>query len=327
MRVRNYLYDKRYFKSYQFEVPVIGVGNLTVGGTGKTPHVEYLLRLLQHIKIATLSRGYKRKTSGFVLADASATASTIGDEPYQYFADFTFATVAVCEDRVKGINKLLELKPETEVIVLDDAFQHRPVKPKLNILITDYNRLFYKDYVLPYGRLRESRHGAKRADVVIVSKCSGFLPDSDMRELEHNIHRYTKKPVPVFFTTYQYGQPVAFGNQQQLQQNLIVVTGIARAELFVDYLEKSGFNIIQHLNFPDHYNYKPEDLAELQKIIVMQNMPVSVVTTRKDAARLTVPELQSKTQLLPIYYVPIEVKFLENQAEFDEIIRKTVEAE
>ncbi|GAB3814105.1 hypothetical protein GCM10028895_06880 [Pontibacter rugosus] len=197
-RLRNYLYDQRIMQSRSFELPVIAVGNLTVGGTGKTPHVEYLLRLLQQYKVATLSRGYKRQSKGFILADAQATPSLIGDEPYQYFADFKDVKVAVCEKRVKGIEELRTKVPDLQVVVLDDAMQHRPVQPSLNMLITDINRPFYKDLVLPAGRLRESRSGANRADIIVVSKCAPGMDEQAMAQVKHQVYKYTAADVPVF---------------------------------------------------------------------------------------------------------------------------------
>src|SRR5688572_24511218 len=220
MLLRNFLYSQGVFKSTKFNVPVISVGNLTVGGTGKTPHVEFLLRLLKNKKTATLSRGYKRKSKGFLLAEPTVSAELLGDEPYQYYLDFPETKVAVCEKRVEGIEKLTALFPETEVIILDDAYQHQAVSPKLNLLITDFYRRFDTDLMMPTGLLREPRSGAKRADAVIVSKCPENLTQAQKTDLQNGIGKYTKSNTPVFFTTYKYGAAVNFGSVKPVSQNI-----------------------------------------------------------------------------------------------------------
>ena len=189
--LRNYLYDKGFLKSYSFNIPVIAVGNLSVGGTGKTPQIEYLIRLLSpNYKVATLSRGYKRKSEGFVLADANATAEIIGDEPFQYYKKFPTIKVAVAADRKNGIEQLLNQKEKPEIILLDDAFQHRKVKAGFYILLTSYGDLFSDDFILPTGNLRESRSGAKRADVIIVTKCPKDISDAEQERIRQKLMRF-----------------------------------------------------------------------------------------------------------------------------------------
>ena len=322
-RTRNWLYDQELLKSHQFPVPVINVGNLTVGGTGKTPHVEYLVRLLKNNKVAILSRGYKRQTSGFVLASTQESAATLGDEPYQYYKKFADVIVAVCEDRVKGIHHLLKLKPNLEVILLDDAFQHRPVHAHLNILLTDYNRLFFQDKVLPAGRLRESRRGAQRADVVVVSKCPEQLPATKAIYLQENIHCYTQPDVPVFFSYYSYADPVSFGSTLVCRKKIILMTGIAQPGPLLTYLHEAGYEVVKHFNFPDHYYYRQQDVKEISNFAKL-NPDSSILTTEKDWVKLAGPELLTEVQPLAIFYIPIVVAFSKDQEAFNKLILNSV---
>jgi len=322
-RTRNWLYDQEILKSHGFPVPVIIVGNLTVGGTGKTPHIEYLVQVLKSKKIAILSRGYKRQTTGFVSASARETAVTLGDEPYQYFKKYAGVMVAVCENRVNGINALLKLNPHLDVILLDDAFQHRPVQAHLNILLTDYNRLFFRDMVLPAGRLRESRRGAQRADLVVVSKCPEKLSEAEESFLQESILRYTKKGVPVFYSRYCYQKPVLFGYNATCGKKIVLVTGIAQSEPLINYLKNAGYDIVKHFKFPDHYYYREQDLKEISNF-AKSNNSYSILTTEKDWVKLTDPEFSELIQKLPIFYIPITVAFLRDQEKFDELILNTV---
>jgi tetraacyldisaccharide 4'-kinase len=327
MAGRNLLYDEGLLATRTFPVPVIGVGNLTVGGTGKTPHVEYLLRLLKGRKLATLSRGYGRQTKGFLLADEGASSAALGDEPFQYFLDSPGVAVAVCEDRVKGIAGLLGTQPDTEVIVLDDAFQHRSVQPSLNILITDYGRLFHRDFVVPAGLLREHRQGAIRAQAVIVSKCPDQLQTPEMDRIEEEIKAYATKETPVFFSTYRYGDPVGFGQASVLHKKVILMTGIANPGPIQAYLKQTGYTVVEHLSYRDHYPYTPKDLEKLKsKIMAYQGEDLSVITTRKDAVRLLDSVFQPQLKALPMFYLPIAVTFLRAQEHFDHLILSHVGA-
>ncbi|WP_026464178.1 tetraacyldisaccharide 4'-kinase [Adhaeribacter aquaticus] len=320
---RNWLYDAQVLESSSFRVPVICIGNLTVGGTGKTPHVEYLVQVLAKKQVAILSRGYKRQTTGFVLADETATAATIGDEPFQYYLKFFGVTVAVCEDRVKGINKLLQIKPHLEVVLLDDAYQHRPVKAGLNILITDYYRLFYQDYVLPAGRLRENRFGAKRADVILVSKCPEGLPEKDQTEITNQIKKYCKPDTPVYFTTYRYLKPVAFGKEIGFTKQIVLITGIAQPGPLLQYLKENGFEVVKHFSFPDHHRYKPEDLTEIINFAALKARDgLCFLTTQKDWTKLNSLEFRNQVKELPFFYLPIKVAFLAGQEAFNALITK-----
>ncbi|AKD04760.1 tetraacyldisaccharide 4'-kinase [Pontibacter korlensis] len=327
MRLRNLGYDKGLMTSRSFDLPVIAVGNLTVGGTGKTPHVEYLLRLLHNYKVATLSRGYKRHSKGFILADKDTSAAKIGDEPFQYHLDFKDVAVAVCEDRVKGIDELQKQLEKLEVVVLDDAMQHRPVQPSLNILITDHNRPFYKDYVLPAGRLREPRTGARRADIVIVSKCPASISTEEQRAVQQQVEQYTSPGTPIFFSTFAYGRPVPVGSGAEVSKGVVLVTGIANAEPLKNYLIKQGYAILKHLGYPDHYRYTPEDLEELQELLHNKAFAsASVLTTRKDAVKMIDAALLPLTKQLPIFFVPIEVRIMNDGDKFDQLVLQHVQS-
>lgn len=323
MLLRNWLYDKGWLRSERFDLPVISVGNLTVGGTGKTPHVEYLLRLMADKKTAVLSRGYRRKSKGFVLADERATSETLGDEPFQYHRDFPDALVAVSESRPAGIARLLHIQPAMEVVLLDDAMQHRPVRPSLNLMLTDYGRLFYKDHVLPTGLLREPRQGARRADAVIVTKCPADLSAVQIADITRQVHRYSRPDTPVFFSAFRYGNPVGIGNAAELSKRVVLLTGIANAGPLLRHLTDKGYEVVQHLAFADHYSYTLADLEKLKVLLEQeQGKSLSIITTRKDAVKLTDWVLAAHTSQLPIFYVPIEVYFLQQGEAFDALIRQ-----
>ncbi|UOR06695.1 tetraacyldisaccharide 4'-kinase [Hymenobacter aerilatus] len=311
MRVRNWLYDGNMKGSEQFSVPVLNVGNLRVGGTGKTPHVLWLTRqLLQHGQHpAILSRGYGRQTHGYRLATPSDTAQIIGDEPRQYFQEFAGQVpVAVSEDRCAGIRQLLALSQPPTAVVLDDAYQHRRVRPTLNLLLTEQQRPFYEDYVLPAGLLRESRAGAQRADAVIVTKCDPHLTAAQQQEITRRVRRYALPQVSVFFSTYQYGAPVAVNALQiTASQEVVLLTGIANPAPLRAYLQAAGYHVVHHAAFADHHLFSETELGQ----VAAQLRPgVSVFTTQKDAARLQVPVLQAIVANWPLFYIPIDVQFL-----------------
>lgn len=318
--VRNYMYDKNIRKSFRFNLPVINVGNLTVGGTGKTPHVEYLLELLLNKKcqIGTLSRGYGRKTKGFILADETATAEQIGDEPLQFYQKFKDKiNVSVGEERALAIPYLLYEKPDIQVIILDDAFQHRPVNPSFNILLTDYHRLFYKDFTFPAGRLRESRSGAKRADVVIVTKCEDNIFVEQKTQITQHIHRYTKENLPIFFTNFTYSSPKNIDNDFfDNDKKTILISGIAQPKTFEQYAQ-SNFIVDKHFIFPDHHFYSAKDLEQINTYIE-KNKNVQVLTTEKDFTKLFM--------IKKIFYLPIKVNFLFDDEKniFDALIEESI---
>ncbi len=322
IKIRNWLFDKGIYKEYQFSVKTINVGNLTVGGTGKTPHVEYLIRLLNPSKkIATLSRGYGRKTKGFLEATETSTAEEIGDEPLQFYKKFhNKVNVTVGEERLFAIPKILDLHPHINVILLDDAYQHRFVKPHINILLTDYNLLFYNDLMLPAGRLREDAAGASRANIIVVSKCPSQLADTTTNQITEKIKKYNPK-APVFFSSIRYLSPVSlFDNFKEINKDVIVLTGIAKANLMLEFIRKSH-NVLHHLEFNDHHAYTKEDMQQLIK--VFNNYPpktTSIITTEKDMVKLTDVALREFIENLPIYYLPIEIYFLKDEQRFNELI-------
>ncbi|MBA5793749.1 tetraacyldisaccharide 4'-kinase [Flavobacterium sp. xlx-214] len=308
--IRNFLYDKNILKSTSFNVPIIAVGNLSVGGTGKTPMVEYLIRLLSNnYKIATLSRGYKRKSEGFLLANASTKMEEIGDEPFQYHSKFKNIDVAVDVNRVEGVTEILKLKPETSVVLLDDAFQHRKIKAGFYIMLTAYNDLFYNDLLLPAGNLRESKRGVKRADVVVVTKCPEHLSDNEIQKIKSEIAVDSKR---IFFTTIKYDSKITNTistlSLNEIEDNFIAVAGIAKPEYFYKYLNCSLENC---LTFPDHHDFTSKDIA----LILQKAGNKKMVTTEKDYMRLA--PFIAKEQL---YYLPIAIDFLQNKDDFNQTV-------
>ena len=322
MAVRNRLYDAGWKQTEPFAVPLLNVGNLRVGGTGKTPHVIWLVEelLRQGHRPAILSRGYGRRTSGPRLVGPQDSATTVGDEPRQYFQQFAAQSVpvAVAEERRLGVRLLLRERPETTVVVLDDAYQHRAVRPALNVLLTELVRPFYEDQVLPAGRLRESRSGACRADVVIVTKCPAALPVAIRVAVTERIRRYSRLAAPVLFSTYEYGQPqaltadfeAAFASVAAPAAGpALLLTGIAQPGPLREYLESRGYSIQHHAVFPDHHAFQPADLAAL-RTHWQPGWPI--FTTEKDATRLQAPELRAARAGLPLYTIPVRVALLSN---------------
>ena len=307
--IRNWLYDKGIFKSFSFDIPIIAVGNLSVGGTGKTPQIEYLIRLLSdNYKVAVLSRGYKRTTKGFILADENASASSIGDEPFQFYSKFPNIQVAVDANRKNGIENLLQLPNKPDVILLDDAFQHRKVKAGFYILLTAYDDLFCDDNILPFGNLREPSSGKKRADMIIVTKCPKDLSELAQQKIKEKL----KVKQQVFFTTIQYDDCV-FGNDSQLlvseiqSESKVLVAGIAKPKLFFDFLKNDND---ETLVFPDHHDFSKQDC----ELILAKANGRKIITTEKDFVRLN--GLLPKAQL---FYLPIKSTFLNTN------IDKTIE--
>lgn len=301
--IRNWLYDKGIFKSSSFNIQIIAVGNLSVGGTGKTPQIEYLIRLLSDdFKIAVLSRGYKRTSEGFILADENATASSIGDEPFQFYSKFPKIQVAVDANRKNGIESLLQLANKPDIILLDDAYQHRKVKAGFYILLTAYDDLFCDDYILPFGNLREPSSGKKRADMIIVTKCPEDLSDLAQQKIREKLNVAQS----VFFTTIQYDDYV-FGNDRQLlvseikKESKVLVAGIAKPKLFFEFLKN---DTDETLVFPDHHHFSKQDCEQ----ILAKANGKKIITTEKDFVRLN--GLLPKAQL---FYLPIKSDFLNNK--------------
>lgn len=312
---RNYLYDHHLFKNYVSPIFTINVGNLTVGGTGKTPHIEYLLRLLAgKMELATLSRGYGRQTKGFRAATPLSTAAEIGDEPLQFYQKFgQDVPVVVCEKRAIGLQRIEQKYPKTQLVLLDDAFQHRAVRPHLNILLTDYHRPFYEDFSLPLGRLREGRAGAKRADVVVVSKCPNTLFEREREQIYQEIKPYVQADTPIFFSTIHYATPQPyFSTQPAWTPTLpcLTLSGIAQPLVFQAAAE-AQFEVIENLVYADHHCYTTRDLTTILR--KAKNRPL--LTTEKDWVKLRPLLAKTKQENAPCFYFwPIEIAFVPSQS-------------
>ncbi len=320
VRLRNQLFDIGMLKSRSFDVPVISVGNITVGGSGKTPHVEYLVKLLKDkTKVAVLSRGYKRKSKGFVLAKKDTPMSEIGDEPFQIKKKFPNIYVAVDKDRCHGIDKLTDnnVAKDTDVILLDDAYQHRYVKPGINILLVDYHRLIIYDKLLPAGRLREPKEGKSRADIVIVTKCPSDMKPMEFRVLikAMNLRPYQN----LYFTTLKYGnlKPLYCGDDMKLdsltkQHNVLLLTGIASPNQMILDLKPYTDNILP-MTFSDHHQFTQKDIRRLNEQFAEMPEPKLIITTEKDATRLFGMEGLSDDVRHNIFALPVEVQFMLDQ--------------
>jgi tetraacyldisaccharide 4'-kinase len=326
MALRNWAFDtgKLSVTSFEDRVAVIGVGNLVAGGAGKTPHIEYLVRLLQRENIgpiAVLSRGYGRQSHGFQKAGPGTTVRRLGDESYQLFLKFPDITVAVDEKRVRGIKKLLAEENPPKVILLDDCFQHRYVKPGLNICLTSYHRILYADKVIPAGFLREAPIGLQRADMVIVSKCPDALRDEEVNEIAG--HLPTTMSQPIYYSGYRYGQLVNLGSGEPTDVNpcseVLVVTGIADPTMVLVYVEKH-FRFVDHLHFGDHHSFSTSDIRQMESrlkriseggcLTQAKGVEPIIITTEKDAVRLYKHKSVSTDLKRRIYFLPTEVFFL-----------------
>ena len=330
VRFRNMLFDTGILESRSFPIPVISVGNITVGGAGKTPHVEYLIRLLCETKrVSVLSRGYKRRTKGYLLASSSSTSLELGDEPYQMYLKYGRQVhVAVSANRCEGIERLCS-DPETkdtDVILLDDAFQHRYVKPGVNILLVDYHRLIVYDKLLPAGRLREPKDGKRRADIVIVTKCPPDLRPMYFRVITKALHLYPYQKL--FFTTIEYGDLIPlFSNSRSLalseitsDYEVLVLSGIASPQHLLCDIQKHTENVIP-MTFRDHHLFTPKDIARINNTFDSLSSKRIIITTEKDAARLVGLDGLSDDVRNHIYALPIKTTFLlEQQEQFDEFI-------
>ncbi len=323
--ILNKLFDWYVLKSESMNIPIISVGNLSAGGTGKTPHVEYLVRLLQDIyQIAYLSRGYKRKTNTFVLASEKKTVLDIGDEPYQFFINFPKVIVAVDKDRVDGINMLRKIKSDIEIILLDDAFQHRYIQPGLSILLTDYHHLYTDDLMLPSGMLREFKSGAARADIIIVTKTPKIFSPILRRHLFEVIK--PKGHQQLFFSYIEHGNLTPLNPDLPISElkniyTILLVSGIANTYPLEEHLKRICVEL-EILNFQDHHFYDEKDLDTIcQRFYNLYSKNKLIITTEKDAVKFRQPHIFKKISHLPIYYIPIEVCIhKEEQKEFDKII-------
>ncbi|MFO8066944.1 MAG: tetraacyldisaccharide 4'-kinase [Bacteroidales bacterium] len=327
--IRNKLFDWGLLKSVKFKVPVIGVGNLSAGGTGKTPHVEYLIELLsQDYKVAILSRGYKRTTKGFLIVNQNSTSKEVGDEPLQVFHNYPDVTVAVDEKRVRGINKLLKTDPGIQVIILDDSFQHRYVKPQVNVLITEYFKMFYNNLLLPCGTLREPKSQAKRADVMIVSKTPEVFSPLDRRLILKKLKRYKVKNI--FFSYIKYKSWVPFTEAAKKKtkseaKTIFLLTGIANPSALEEQLKRQSEELYCY-HYPDHFNFTTNTLLKLKENFNNKFSGSKVIiTTQKDAMRLQRPDLIEIIDDLPVYTLPMQIEFHQkDKSGFDTFIKKSI---
>ena len=309
MAVRNKLFDNNRKPVTKVNSTVISVGNLSVGGTGKTPHVEFFLAALsEQFKTAALSRGYGRQSKGFVNVNANSDVTNVGDEALNYAQKFEGkVNVAVCEKRVEGAQQILENDPETEVIVLDDAYQHRYIHRDCNILLTEFNKPFFKDYVLPAGRLREFRSGKNRADIVIVTKSPSELSDIQKSKFISNLKM--KAHVPIFFSSIDYGNLIHLQSKQEITapKEILLVTGIGNPQPLIEHLELTSK--VTHLKFGDHHDYTIKDIEKIHKLFGnFATAEKIIVTTEKDAVRLMNSEVKDTLQSFPWYYQAMTVK-------------------
>jgi tetraacyldisaccharide 4'-kinase len=320
--LRNALYNLNILPSKSFQTPIVLVGNLSVGGTGKTPHVEYILKLIHpNFETAMLSRGYKRKTSGFILANEQTTHADIGDEPFQIVKKFKNIQIACDENRVRGVKKLLKQFPTLQCVVMDDGYQHRSIQAGLSILLTKYNELYVEDFLLPSGNLREHHSNSKRADIIIVTKTPKIFSP-----LERRIIRSKLNPQPyqkVYFSYNEYGDFIPLKQSVKKKgvakefyfdrgYKAILISGLANAENF-EYFLSQNLNVIKHLSFSDHYDYTIDDAMNIRKLfdnIVEENK--IIITTEKDMVKLSQDKFSELFEGLPFFYLPIHVKFHDN---------------
>ena len=309
-RLRNRMFDLGLKKSCEFEVPTIVVGNISWGGTGKTPMVEFLIkRLKENHQLAMLSRGYGRKTSGFLLADDGLSSREIGDEPFQVFDKYgDEVTVAVGEERILAIPQILADRPATDLIVLDDAFQHRYVKGDFNILLTTYQSPFFADKIIPMGTLREHPKAARRADIIVVTKCPNGLDQQTKDKYKKEIGIFSGGAVPVLFAGLKYGEPYkVFGNESEITDHVILISGIANNHLLKKEVA-SKHALLTTLEYPDHHRYRKKDASHLAEIIHQyKNQNPSVITTEKDAVKLKEDEIRKHIKEIPIFALPVEI--------------------
>ncbi len=327
--LRNFMFQRHIFNSVEFEIPVISVGNLRAGGTGKTPMVEYLVRLLSgKTEICTLSRGYKRRTSGFRMATLTDTPQTIGDEPYQLYLKFRdVAHVAVGEDRMLAIPEIVgQFDNSIPTVIMDDAFQHRSVKPAFNILLTTWSKPFFRDYILPYGFLREPRKNAARADCVIITKCPDNINEKAIEGIKDSVSRYVPGK-DVYFTTVEYGVPVPIsGAVGEAGKKLILVTAIADPAPLLNYLGQQQYRVIHHLKYGDHHSYNIQDCTRMRDLYRSSDpSDLSILTTEKDMVKLSSPEFKGVLESLPVFYIPIGIRFVKDGRKFDQSILQIVE--
>ncbi len=334
--LRNAAFDVGLLPQEEFDVPVVSVGNITVGGTGKTPHVEYIIEALyRRYHIAVLSRGYKRKTKGFILASNNMTPRDIGDEPYQIFSKFSgLITLAVCESRRKGIRELLRIDPDINLILLDDGFQHRYVKPKVNIVLVDYNHPPYEDKLMPLGTLREPARNVLRGDIVVVTKCPSDITAMDIRMVKKNLALFPYQGL--FFSNIRYADPIPvfpvqspqITSLQWLREDdaVLCLTGIATPKPLVRYLRQFAARV-KVMHFDDHHFFTRRDFSDIFKVYnQLEGKRKFIITTEKDAVRIMNNPYFPPTRRHCIFYIPMRVGFLEMEgANFIEGLVKKID--
>ncbi len=307
--IRNFLYNIGVIKSHQFNIPIISIGNLNLGGSGKTPSIEYLVRLLSNnYKVAVLSRGYGRKSTGFILADYNSDAGTIGDESMQYYKKFKNIIVSVDSNRVRGINKLIKLNSKLEIVLLDDAYQHRKVKPGMSILLTKFNDLYSDDNIFPLGNLRESKRNANRADIIIVTKCNSDINEDQKKQVIQKLNISDNQKI--YFSSIKYSKMLYDKESSKPLSEFknikfTLVTGIADSSHLINYLNDSGYNF-NHILFKDHHNFSDSDIIKIDR----NNL---IITTEKDYVKLFTKITSS------LYYLPIEF-VINNEVDFNKQI-------
>lgn len=328
---RNFLYNSGVLKSFEFPLPVICIGNITVGGTGKTPHTEYLADLLsREFRVAVLSRGYKRKTRGFLVADSNSKHTDTGDEPLQMFRKLKRVMVAVDANRVEGVREIMRRFPDTQVILLDDAYQHRKITPGFTILLSDYDRLFIRDKMLPYGNLREYPRNMDRADVILITKCPENLSPIDRRIIVKDVNKSAYQNL--YFTSIAYSDPLpVYGDPvprpeilspvNKEHRSAVLVTGIANPDPLLKYLEPFFSNIV-HIRFDDHHSFTTDDIERIKEAWkILQSTEKYVLTTEKDSVRLMEFSNIAEPLKSSFYYIPAGIRFLnDDKDEFDNLI-------
>lgn len=316
--IRNLFFDTNIFTSQKFDIPIIGVGNLVMGGTGKTPHIEYLIRTFApHYLPAVMSRGYKRKTQGYIFASTQSTVKQIGDEPLQYKIKHPYIPVAVSESRVLGIPQLLMDAPNTDIILLDDIFQHRAIEPHKMILLTDYNSPYSKDMLFPSGNLREAKRGSKRADTIIVTKCPQNLSKEKANKIAKQLN--VKQHQTLYFSSFEYGEPYNFFNPNDRFHNqdaeIVIATGIAKPEYLKAYIN-SKYKKAFMIDFGDHHLFTERDIYDIQKLYNnLGDATKTIFITEKDAVKFLPFSKLIHSLGLPVYVQPIQVKILFNEQE------------
>ncbi|HRI58139.1 MAG TPA: tetraacyldisaccharide 4'-kinase [Saprospiraceae bacterium] len=314
--MRNLLYRIGVLRSIRFDLPVVSIGNLSVGGAGKSPHIEYMLRWLdQYIGVAVLSRGYGRKTMGYRPVTVIDNAEQVGDEPLQFKRKFPDVPISVCESRALGVPELVKRTPETQCVLLDDAFQHLAVTPALNILLTEFSRPFTRDWLLPAGRLREWRYGYRRADIIVVTKCPADLTQQQRFEMLTEIDPYPRQRI--YFSRYHYGQPYELLRPDvrrplDLETHVLLVSAIANTDYLLQYLGAEAGSV-QTLEFEDHHYFDESDLLDMhRRFDALPQRNKIILTTEKDAVRLELHENFLRENQLPVWVLPVEVSFCDN---------------